>query len=353
MVELCQIVTRLLSVCLLVCLVISVPSAEASRVRHFKWEVKHEFKSPDCYNKLVITINGKSPGPTILAQQSDAVIVELKNSLETENVAIHWHGIRQIGSPWSDGTEGITQCPILPGDTFVYQFVVDRPGTYMYHAHYGMQRTCGLYGSIRVAHPDGESEPFYWCHKSPFEQAAGLSSMPFVWVGEPQSLLIQGKGQFDCYTPGESEPFSCYYDRSIILNNWCHKSPFEQAAGLSSIPFVWVGEPQSLLIQGKVQFDCSTLGIQASLCNATNPECSPYVLWVILGKTYRLRIGNLTALATLSFETEGHNMTVVDADGHYVELFVVKNLFIYSGEAYPVGVWEVAILVIYFSFWLF
>ncbi|KAI8004254.1 Transcriptional corepressor LEUNIG [Camellia lanceoleosa] len=50
--------------------------------------------------------------------------------LEAENVAIHWHGIRQIGSPWSDGTEGITQCPILPGDTFVYKFVVDRnPGT--------------------------------------------------------------------------------------------------------------------------------------------------------------------------------------------------------------------------------
>ncbi|GMP32749.1 hypothetical protein CsSME_00006369 [Camellia sinensis var. sinensis] len=53
MVELCQIVTRLLSVCLLVvCLVISVPLAEASRVRHFQWEVKHEFKSPDCHNKL-------------------------------------------------------------------------------------------------------------------------------------------------------------------------------------------------------------------------------------------------------------------------------------------------------------
>lgn len=32
----------------------------------------------------------------------------------------------QIGSPWSDGTEGVTQCPILPGDTFKYQFVVDR-----------------------------------------------------------------------------------------------------------------------------------------------------------------------------------------------------------------------------------
>ncbi|CAL5371801.1 unnamed protein product [Camellia sinensis] len=348
MVVLCQIVTRLVSVCLLVvCLVISVPSAEASTVRHFKWEVKHEFKSPDCYNKLVITINGKSPGPTILAQQNDTVIVELKNSLETENVAIHWHGIRQIGSPLSDRTEGITQCPILPGDTFVYKFVVDRPGTYMYHAHYGMQRTCGLYGSIRVAHPDGESEPFSydydrsiilndWYHKSTFEQAAGLSSIPFVWVGEPQSLLIQVKGQFDCYTPGESEPFSptiMIGESSSTIGTT--KAHLNKPLDYLPYPLFGLGSLRSLLIQGKGQFDCSTLGIQASLCNATNPECSPYVLWVIPGKTYRLRIGSLTALAALSFEIEGHNMTVVDADGYYVELFVVKNLFMYSGEAYP------------------
>lgn len=32
----------------------------------------------------------------------------------------------QIGTPWSDGTEGVTQCPIFPGDTFIYKFVVDR-----------------------------------------------------------------------------------------------------------------------------------------------------------------------------------------------------------------------------------
>ncbi|KAH9669939.1 L-ascorbate oxidase [Citrus sinensis] len=202
--------------------------AEA-RIRRYKWEVKYEYKSPDCFRKVVITINGRTPGPTIQARQNDTVIVELKNSLLTENVAIHWHGIRQIGTPWADGTEGVTQCPILPGETFTYKFVVDRPGTYLYHAHYGMQREAGLYGSIRVSLPEGESEPY----------------------------------AYD-------------YDRSIILNDWFHRSAFEQAAGLSSIPFQWVGEPQ------------------------------------------------------------GHNMTVVEADGHNVEPFVVQNLFIYSGETYSV-----------------
>ncbi|KAK7247455.1 hypothetical protein RIF29_42338 [Crotalaria pallida] len=266
-------------------------TAEA-RVRHYKWEVKYEYKSPDCFKKLVITINGKTPGPTIQAEEGDTIIVEVTNNLGTENLAIHWHGIRQIGTPWADGTEGVTQCPTLPGDTMKYQFVVDRPGTYLYHAHYGMQRGAGLYGLIRV-------------------------------------------------TPRGPEPFVYDFDRSIILNDWYHQSTYEQAFGLASNPFVWVGEPQSLIINGKGRFNCSTISASSlsstgGVCNTSNPDCSPYVLTVIPGKTYRLRIGSLTGLSALSFQIEGHNMTVVEADGNYVEPFVVKNLFIYSGETYSV-----------------
>ncbi|WZZ76960.1 hypothetical protein YC2023_088330 [Brassica napus] len=66
------------------------------KIRRFKWEVKYELKSPNCFEKLVITINGQFPGPTIKAQQGDTIIVELKNSFMTENVAVHWHGIRQL-----------------------------------------------------------------------------------------------------------------------------------------------------------------------------------------------------------------------------------------------------------------
>ncbi|KAJ7948985.1 L-ascorbate oxidase [Quillaja saponaria] len=267
---------------------VSVSKVEA-RYRHYKWEVKYQYKSPDCFKKLTISINGRSPGPTILAQQGDTIVVELKNSLLTENLAVHWHGIRQIGSPWSDGTEGVTQCPILPGDNFIYKFVVDRPGTYLYHAHYGLQKEAGLYGSIIVSVPSNVSEPF----------------------------------TYD-------------YDHSIILNDWYHKSTHEQATGLSSIPFGWVGEPQSLLINGRGKFNCSLSSLVAGVCNALNPECSPYVLTVIPGKTYRLRIGSLTSLSAISFGMQGHNLTVVEADGHYVEPFVVKNIYIYSGETYSV-----------------
>jgi hypothetical protein len=61
---------------------------------------------------------------------------------------------------------------------------------------------------------------------------------------------------------------------------------------------------QSLLIQGKGKFDCSSVPSSSGLCNASNPECSPYVMTVIPGKTYRLRVSSLTALSALSFQIE-------------------------------------------------
>ena len=67
-----------------------------AKIRHYKWDVKYEFKSPDCYKKLVITINGMFPGPTIIAEQGDTIVVDVTNSLGTENLSIHWHGIRQV-----------------------------------------------------------------------------------------------------------------------------------------------------------------------------------------------------------------------------------------------------------------
>ncbi|KAG2238661.1 hypothetical protein Bca52824_092055 [Brassica carinata] len=273
-----NVFTLLMVICFIVLFSSSV--LVEGKIRRFKWEVKYELKSPDCFEKLVITINGQFPGPTIKAQQGDTIIVELKNSFMTENVAVHWHGIRQIGTPWFDGVEGVTQCPILPGEIFTYQFVVDRPGTYMYHSHYGMQRESGLIGMIRVSPPSTEPEPF----------------------------------TYD-------------YDRSLLLTDWYHKGMSEKATGLASIPFKWVGEPQSLMIQGRGRFNCTNnlttpQRSEAEVCNASN--------------TYRLRIGSLTSLSALSFQIEGHNLTVVEADGHYVEPFTVRNLFIYSGETYSV-----------------
>jgi len=120
--------------------------AEA-KVHHHTWDIAYHRKSLDCFEKLAVTVNGEAPGPTIRATQGDTVVVTVRNKLETENTGIHWHGIRQRGSPWADGTVGVTQCPILPGETFTYRFVVDRVHCFFFHVN------CMMHGDRLMCAP--------------------------------------------------------------------------------------------------------------------------------------------------------------------------------------------------------
>ncbi|KAI5056288.1 hypothetical protein GOP47_0028106 [Adiantum capillus-veneris] len=266
-------------------------------VKHYKWQVDYRYWSPDCVEKLIISINGQYPGPTIRAREGDTIVVELENLMPSEAVVVHWHGIHQRGTPWYDGAGGVSQCAVSPGEIFVYKFVVDKAGTFFYHGHLGLQRSAGFYGSLVVEVAKGAQEPF------------------------------QYDGQL-----------------SIILNDWWHRSAIEQGLGLFSNPFRWVGEPQSLLMEGRGQYNCSLVeGGDVALaagdrppCNASNEQCAPLVLRVQPGRTYRLRLASVTSLASLNFQIEGHNMTIVEADGNYVEEVELDNLNIYSGESYSV-----------------
>jgi hypothetical protein len=101
----------------------------------------------------------------------------------------------------------------------------------------------------------------------------------------------------------DAEPFRYDGEHRVLLNDWWHKSTYEQATGLASVPFGWVGEPQSLLINGRGRFvNCSSMA--AGACNATLPECAAPVFAVVPGKTYRFRIASVTSLSALNFEIE-------------------------------------------------
>lgn len=95
------------------------------------------------------TFNGTSPGPTLHVQQGDLVIVTLINHLSF-GVTIHWHGIDVPNA--EDGVAGVTQNVVEPGQSFVYRFVTNDPGTYWYHSHQFSETETdgGLYGMILV-----------------------------------------------------------------------------------------------------------------------------------------------------------------------------------------------------------
>jgi FtsP/CotA-like multicopper oxidase with cupredoxin domain len=111
--------------------------------------VQHEFTKG--LEAEVWGYNGSSPGPTIEAVEGERIRIYVTNRLP-EATTVHWHGL--ILPNGMDGVSGLTQRPIQPGETFKYEFVLDRPGTFMYHPHFDemTQMALGMMGMI-VVHP--------------------------------------------------------------------------------------------------------------------------------------------------------------------------------------------------------
>ena len=95
--------------------------------------------------------NGQSPGPTIECVEGDRVRIFVTNKLP-EVTTVHWHGVHVPNG--MDGVAGLTQPPIKPGETWVYEFDMQRAGTFMYHPHADglVQFAMGMMGTI-IVHP--------------------------------------------------------------------------------------------------------------------------------------------------------------------------------------------------------
>ncbi|EXL39290.1 hypothetical protein FOCG_18102 [Fusarium oxysporum f. sp. radicis-lycopersici 26381] len=115
---------------------------------------------PDGFTRKLIFINGQFPGPTIHADQGDQVQVLVYNNLPF-NTSIHFHGIEQLGTLYSDGVPGVTQKTIHPGGSFLYNWTATQYGAYWYHSHYRGQIEDGLYGAITISPNRSVQKPFY------------------------------------------------------------------------------------------------------------------------------------------------------------------------------------------------
>ena len=117
--------------------------------------VRHEFApglAGNCWG-----YNGRVHGPTIEAVEGDRVRIYVTNKLDAPTT-VHWHGILLPNG--MDGVGGLTQRAIEPGETFRYEFVPQKPGTFMYHSHHDemVQMAMGLLGMF-VVHPRVPREP--------------------------------------------------------------------------------------------------------------------------------------------------------------------------------------------------
>lgn len=161
-----------------------LPAAARAATVTYDFDVDWTYANPDGQqNRPVIGINRQWPIPPIVATKGDQVIVNVKNSLRNESTSLHFHGLYMNGSTHMDGPVDVTQCAILPGSSFTYNFTVDQPGTYWYHSHVRGQYPDGLRGPLIVNDP---VNPF----KDQYDEEIVLTFSD--WYHESMPKLISG-----------------------------------------------------------------------------------------------------------------------------------------------------------------
>ena len=107
--------------------------------------------------------NGQVPGPTLRIRLGDTLKVRFINRLPTETT-IHWHGVRVPNA--MDGVPHVTQPPVRPSETFLYEFTPKDAGTYWFHPHVrgSEQVERGLHGVLIVedAQPSPYTQDVMW-----------------------------------------------------------------------------------------------------------------------------------------------------------------------------------------------
>ncbi len=93
------------------------------------------------------------PGPLIVADVGDTIVVELRSRLRERTTTIHWHGVRLPAE--MDGNPAISGA-VYPDESFTYTFTARDAGLFWYHPHVDPdeQMELGLYGPLLVRGPD-------------------------------------------------------------------------------------------------------------------------------------------------------------------------------------------------------
>src|SRR5690625_1731497 len=109
-------------------------------------EVQHELD--DGVFITAWAFNGTVPGPTLRVQEGDLVRVHFTNTHHQPHT-IHWHGI--YADQKYDGVPH-TSTEVMPGQTYVYEFVAEKAGTFFYHCHVDSYRhlDLGMAGALII-----------------------------------------------------------------------------------------------------------------------------------------------------------------------------------------------------------
>ncbi|KAG2751701.1 multicopper oxidase [Suillus brevipes Sb2] len=208
----------------------------------------------------------------LIAAQKASFLNKLEDETMFKSTSIHWHGIFQNGTNYADGVSFVTQCPIAQNHSFLHNFSA----------------------------PNQAGTYWYHSHYS-VQYCDGL------------------RGALVIYDP--HDPLAHMYDVDdastvITLSDWYHvvAPVLRHIIGTTA---------NSSLINGLGRY-------------AGGPASDLAVISVEQGKRYRMRLVAMSCDPNFQFSIDGHNLTVIEADGQLTEPLVVDELQILAGQRYSV-----------------
>ena len=226
-----------------------------------------------------MTFNGTMPGPPIIANWGDNLVIHVTNNLPSDGTTVHWHGVRQLDSVQYDGVPGVTQCPIPPGETLTYRYKVTQYGSSWYHSHISLQYSEGLFG-------------------------------PLIFRG----------------------PATADYDEdlgALFLQDWSHIPTV--SAWRDKEKYGITHSLNNLLINGTNTFDCSTISDENCIGGGKKSETifQP-------GKKYLIRLINVATDSQFQFSIDGHALKVIANDFVPIKPYSTNSIVINAAQRYDI-----------------
>lgn len=237
--------------------------------------------------------NRTLPGPTLIVYEEQEVIIRVKNRMISDTVTVHFHGIEMRGTPWMDGVAFVTQCPILPGQSFTYSFKPNRKGTFYYHSHTGSQISMGLVGAfiVKEKKPDEIEE-----HVMVIQDYNNIQTSDELFVSTALLGFINEKGE--------------RMAKALRIDD----------------TFPAVMKITSTLINGR-----------GRLFNENGDQLTDTPLSVFTvkrGSSYRFRVINAGFELQHKVSVDEHKLKLIAADGIDIEPIIAESFIINTGERF-------------------
>ncbi|EHY54661.1 Multicopper oxidase elcG [Exophiala dermatitidis] len=298
--------------------------------------------------KMIMT-NGTFPGPPLKLKVGDEVEFLVHNDLP-DPTAVHFHGIVQQGTPWSDGVPGLTQKPIAPGECYLYKWTADAAGVYFYHSHYRSQMMDGMYGAIIIS-PEKDSDKPFSLISNDTEAIEAMSeadeNLQTVFISDynkytsqelheqersanidfacADSILLNGQGSQYCLSRDELTAYTNPKVKALVAT----VSPSE-ITDKGCLP------PNLAATQGNFTFDIDSIPRDAYFeCTPSSGPMATFDVDPAKGWA-ALTFINPGGFEMLKFTIDSHKMWVYAVDGGYVVPQLVDQITVNNGDRYSV-----------------